>query len=134
DLTAEIGGTVAAAEAARHPALGRAAARLAGAADDLAAATGHIRAALAAERTREALAGATPFLRLMALTTAAGILVRAALAARDDDAGVATARHFAETVLVETAVLRLAVTEGAAATEAVAAAGLAPFPGAPGRP
>ena len=125
-LVAELAATAATAEAANRPDLGRAGARLADALAELAAATAHIRTALADGREREALAGATAYLRLFALSTAGGLLLKGALAAEDGEAGaVATARAFAETVLLDTVSLRTAVTDGAAAAEAAAPVALA---------
>ncbi len=92
---------------------------------DLRMTTGHIVAALQGGRQREVLAGATPYLRLFALTLGAALLTRGALSSGDGGAGenaVAIACHFAETVLGETAGLSRAVTSGAKELEAQAAA------------
>jgi hypothetical protein len=125
-LAAELAATAATAHASNRPDLGRAGARLAAALAELAAATAHIKAALSDGREREALAGATAYLRLFALATAGGFLLKGALAAEDGEAAaIATARAFAETVLPETAALGAAVTDGAAAIEAAAPAALA---------
>jgi hypothetical protein len=70
-------------------------------------------------RTNDALAGATPFLRLVALAAGGAFLARAGLA--DADAGrVALARFFAENHLGECAALKSRATEGAASLAAAA--------------
>ena len=72
-------------------------------------------------RTDEALAGATPYLRLFALAAGGAYLVRGALAGRD--AGrVALARFFAENLIDEAAALRRRVIEGAASLAGAEAA------------
>ena len=125
-LTDELAAIAADARASNRPGLGRTGDRLAAALADLAAATSHVSAALGSGREREALAAATPTLRLFALTTAGALLAKGALAGSGaDGAAIATARWFADTILPETAGLRLAVTEGAAATEEAAARMLA---------
>jgi len=125
-LTAELAATAAAAKGSNRADLGRAGACLAAALADLAAATEHTRAALFDGREREALAGATAYLRLLALGTAGGLLLKGALAAEDGGAAaVATARAFAETALPETASLRAAVIDAAAAVDAAAPVALA---------
>ena len=92
---------------------GTMAARLASAVDDVGAATEHMVATLSAGRSREALAGATPFLRLVAITTAAGLLAKGALRADADksERQVAIARYFVETIAVESPALRANVIE-----------------------
>ena len=72
-------------------------------------ATEFLAAALAGGRTREALAGATPYLRLFALTDGGALLAKGALAAapRMSRRGwVALARSFAETIVARRAALR----------------------------
>jgi hypothetical protein len=69
-------------------------------------------------RAAEALAGATPYLRLFGLASGGAYLARGALASLGDSnlastARIATARFFAEQLLPETSALRLAVVEGA---------------------
>jgi hypothetical protein len=108
------------ARAENRPDFGRMGARLAGALDDLEATSEHLLARLQAGRSREVLAGATPYLRLFGLAAGAAFLARGALASRPDGSPeaaqrIATARFFAEQLAPETAALRLAVTEGAEA-------------------
>jgi hypothetical protein len=103
---------------------GRMGARLEGALDDLEATSEHLLGSLKASRSKEALAGATPYLRMFGLAAGAACLARGALASRPGASPeaaqrIATARFFAEQLAPETAALRLAVTEGA---EAVLAA------------
>jgi hypothetical protein len=76
------------------------------------------------ERRRAALLGASAYLRIFAMTTAAGFLARGALAAGDDPAGaaaIAKARFFAQTMLPEVSSLRAAMVGSAAAVGAGAA-------------
>lgn len=68
----------------------------------------------------QALAGATPYLRMFGLTAGAAYLARGALAAAGTEAGsnsvpgaIATARYFAEYLLPETLGLKGTVTHGA---------------------
>ncbi|MBP0438770.1 acyl-CoA dehydrogenase [Tianweitania sediminis] len=94
------------------PELGRSADRLESAIDDLEETTGWLQAALAEGRTEEALAGATPYLRLFGLAAGGAYLARGAVA----DSGAprrALCRFFAENLVGETAALRSRVTEGA---------------------
>jgi alkylation response protein AidB-like acyl-CoA dehydrogenase len=112
------------ARAENRPDFGRMGGRLDAALDDLEAASEHLIGLLDAGRGEEALAGATPYLRLFGLTAGGAFLARSALASRFDGVPeavqrIATARFFAEQLVPETAALRLAVTEGA---EAVLAA------------
>ncbi|MDR4307795.1 acyl-CoA dehydrogenase [Chelatococcus sambhunathii] len=101
-----------------HPqGLGHAARRLDEAVDALESATAWL---AAPERTQaEALAGATPYLRLFALAAGGASLVEEALAAaKTNDAEAARskaaiARFFAENLLTAAAGLELSVTEGA---------------------
>ena len=88
--------------------------------DDLEAATAHLLALLEAGRTAEALAGATPYLRLFGLAAGGAYLAKGALASLSDPGAeaalrIATARFFAERLVPETAALRIAVVEGAEA-------------------
>ena len=105
------------ARAANRPEFGRIGERLDDSLDDLEAATGHLLAAQADGRPDDALAGATPYLRLFGLAAGGANLAKAALAPFADRAQarrIATARFFAERLLPETAALRLVVTDGAA--------------------
>ena len=87
--------------------------------DDLREATRYLQNALGDGRTDEALAGATPYLRLFALAAGGAYLARAALA--DGDAGrIALCRFFAENMLGETAALKDRVIGGAGSLQAAA--------------
>lgn len=80
--------------------------------DDLAEATDFLQRALADGRQEEALAGATPYLRLFALAAGGAYLVRGALAG-EDKARVALARFFAENLVDEASALKRRVIAGA---------------------
>ncbi|CAI2935829.1 acyl-CoA dehydrogenase [Aminobacter niigataensis] len=89
--------------------------------DDLQQTTRFLQKLLEDGRTDDALAGATPYLRLFALAAGGAYLARAALA--DGDAGrVALCRFFAENLLGETAALKDRVTGGAASLREAAKA------------
>ena len=100
---------------------GRTAEKVSAALDDLQAATDYLLAALGGGRTEEALAGATPYLRLFSLAAGGAYLIRGALAGQDK-ARVALARFFAENLIDETAALKNRVVEGAESLDAAAAA------------
>ena len=90
--------------------------RLAAAVEDLQAATEHLLSTLQAGKTAEALASATPYLRLFGLTAGGAYLAKGALSSQGEPDGsrhVATARFFAEQIIPATSGLRLAVVEGA---------------------
>jgi acyl-CoA dehydrogenase len=70
----------------------------------------------------EALAGATPYLRLFALATGGALLAKGGLAAEEEGKWVALARFFAETMVDETAALAATVTGGGAALRQAAEA------------
>ena len=95
--------------------------RISAALDDLAEATRFLQAALTEGRTDDALAGATPYLRLFALATGGAYLARAAVV-ETSASRTALCRFFAENLIGETAALRGAVTGGAASLAAAAAA------------
>lgn len=120
-LIGEMRGVVAEVAAANTPGFGRTADRLKAAVDALERATEWMLATVGA-RPAEALAGATPYLKLFALAQGGTGLAKKALAMRGEDAGaaaVATARFYAEHGATEAPGLELAVTEGAGAvTEA----------------
>ncbi|MEX4007316.1 acyl-CoA dehydrogenase [Neoaquamicrobium sediminum] len=80
--------------------------------DDLAEATDFLQRALADGRQEEALAGATPYLRLFALAAGGAYLVRGALAG-EDKARVVLARFFAENLVDEASALKRRVIAGA---------------------
>ncbi|TBW34506.1 acyl-CoA dehydrogenase [Siculibacillus lacustris] len=114
----------AAAATADLPGFGETAQRLAAAIDDLAATVAWF--AAPGRDPAEALAGATPFLRLMSLVAGGAWLAGGAAEAStegDADAGaqVALVRFFAENLLAETAALRDRVVAGAPSTLAAAA-------------
>jgi hypothetical protein len=129
DEIAGIAAQVAAVEATRFGKTGQ---LLAAAAGHASAATGFLIGALAGGRTNEALAGATPYLRLFALAYGGGLLAKAALDAppAEAEAAIAIARFFAETFLGETAALDATVRDGA---EGLRAAARALFPSAAGQ-
>jgi hypothetical protein len=114
--------TIANVKAANAPAFGRMAERLGAALDALEKTTRWIVNAVNSA-PRDALASATPYLRLFGLTRGGVSLARLALAARslaDDDplrSKIAEARFFAEHIAVEAPSLALAITEGAAAVD-----------------
>ena len=92
---------------------GRTADLLDAALDDLTEATRFLQKALAEGRMDEALAGATPYLRLISLAAGGAYLARGALA----DAGegrTALCRFFAENMLGEVGALKARVIDGAA--------------------
>ncbi len=99
--------------ATNHADYGRTALNLEQALDDLQQTTRYLQRQLGDNRTDDALAGATPYLRLFALAAGGAHLARAALA--DGDAGrIALCRFFAENMLAETSALKECVTGGAA--------------------
>ena len=98
--------------ALRDGAAGENAGRLRSALDDLDAAAGALIAASGAGRVADALAGATPFLRLFALTLGGCLLSGMAGAAGRPDV-LAVARFYAANLLGETGFLRSQVVEGA---------------------
>ncbi|MGX1740948.1 acyl-CoA dehydrogenase [Bosea sp. NPDC055353] len=116
-LINEMRGIVAEVERANNPGFGHAAARLGAAVDALERATEWMLGALGS-RPAEALAGATPYLKLFALAQGGTGLAKKALATRseaDGTADLATARFYAECIVTEAPALELTVTEGAGA-------------------
>ncbi|BCH29799.1 acyl-CoA dehydrogenase [Mesorhizobium sp. L-8-10] len=91
---------------------GRAAERIGTALQELTVATRFLQTALAEGRMEEALAGATPYLRLFALATGGAYLALAALAGQGQER-VALCRFYADHIMPETGALRLSITEGA---------------------
>jgi hypothetical protein len=118
---AELRADIEALRASNADGFGRTAQKCEAALDDLDQATGFLLDALAAGRQEEALAGATPYLRLFGLAAGGAYLVRGALAG-GDGGRVALARFFAENLIDEAGALRKRVTEGAGSIEAAAAA------------
>jgi hypothetical protein len=103
-----------------RPDFGRMGGCVSAALDELAGATEHLVAALENGRTAEALAGATPYLRLFGAAAGGAYLAKGALASIDGVNGpaalrIATARFFAERLLPECSALRVAVVDGAEA-------------------
>ncbi|HRP78064.1 MAG TPA: acyl-CoA dehydrogenase [Aquamicrobium sp.] len=123
---AELRGDVEALRNSNAEGFGRTADKVTTALDDLQAATDHLLSALGDGRTEEALAGATPYLRLFSLAAGGAYLIRGALArgkgGEQDKGRVALARFFAENLIDETAALRNRTVEGAGSLEAAAAA------------
>ncbi|MCO5156509.1 MAG: acyl-CoA dehydrogenase [Aquamicrobium sp.] len=117
----ELRGDVEALRKANAEGFGRTADKVSAALDDLQAATDYLLAALGGGRTQEALAGATPYLRLFSLAAGGAYLIRGALAGQDK-ARVSLARFFAENLIDETAALKNRVTEGADSLDTAAAA------------
>ncbi len=106
---------------------GQLGARLASSLVDLEAASGHLLALLAAGRQAEALAGATPYLKLFGLAAGGAYLAKGALASLEDTTPrgklrIATARFMAERLLPETAALKSAIVDGAESVLSVDAA------------
>ncbi|PSM18369.1 acyl-CoA dehydrogenase [Nitratireductor sp. StC3] len=118
---AELREDVEAVRASNLPAFGRSAEKIAAALDDLEAATRFMQAALADGRTDEALAGATPYLRLFALAAGAACLGRGAVAAQSAER-VALCRFFCENLAGETGALRERACDGAESLALAAAA------------
>ncbi len=122
-LINEMRGIVTDVERANTPGFGHAAARLGAAVDALERATEWMLGALGG-KPADALAGATPYLKLFALAQGGTGLAKKALATRSEAAGtadLATARFYAECIATEAPALELAVTEGAGAIADAAA-------------
>ena len=113
------------------PGFGHSAGRLKSAVDSLERATDWMQAALP-ERPGEALAGATPYLKLFALAQGGTALAEKALAAQSsmEDAGqgdrshaarVVTARFFAEHLATEAPALEREIVEGAGSIDGAGA-------------
>ena len=96
---------------------GRTADALDAALGDLTEATRFLQKLSADGRVEEALAGATPYLRLFSLAAGGAYLARGALA---DQGRIALCRFFAENLLGEASALKERVVDGA---ESLAAAG-----------
>jgi alkylation response protein AidB-like acyl-CoA dehydrogenase len=94
------------------PGLGKSADRLSAALDDLEFATAFLLDALAAGRTRDALSGATPYLRLISLAAGGAYLARGAVAAKGGR-HAALCRFFAENLVSEVSALKDRVIYGA---------------------
>jgi hypothetical protein len=103
------------------PGFGESADRLASALADLDLATRFLQQAQTDGRMEEALAGATPYLRLFGLAAGGTLLARGALA-NGETQFVALCRFFAENLVGECAALRDRVVSGWASIEAAEAA------------
>ncbi|MGC4026996.1 MAG: acyl-CoA dehydrogenase [Mesorhizobium sp.] len=89
--------------------------------NDLQETTDFLLAALKDGRMDDALSGATPYLRLFALSAGGAYLARAALAT-DNGARTALCRFFAENLISETGALKSRVMQGSASLQAAAVA------------
>lgn len=117
----ELDGIGIAVAAMNSEAYGRTALNLDQALDDLQDATRDLQIKLSDGRTDDALAGATPYLRLFALVAGGAYLARAALANGDQNR-IALCRFFAENLLGETGALKDRITGGAGSLAAAATA------------
>jgi acyl-CoA dehydrogenase len=111
-LIGELRADAEALRASNLPGFGRTGQKVAAALDELEAATRFLQSCQAEGRMGEALAGATPYLRLFALAASAALLSRGALASKDADR-IALCRFHAENLVGETAALKERVMEGA---------------------
>ena len=117
----ELDGIAIAVAAMNSEAYGRTALILEQALDDLQSVTRHLQKQLGDGRTDDALAGATPYLRLFSLVAGGAYLARAALA-DGDERRIALCRFFAENLLGETAALKDRISGGTASLAAAAKA------------
>jgi alkylation response protein AidB-like acyl-CoA dehydrogenase len=118
DFIAELRGIAEKARAVNRPDFGEMGNRVGAALDELEAASMHLLSLIGEGRQAEALAGATPYLRLFGLAAGGAYLAKGALASTADATPqaatrVATARFMAEQLLPETASLRAAIVEDA---------------------
>jgi hypothetical protein len=118
---AELSDIVSTVETSNRQEFGRTAAELQAALAALSEATRYLQKQLAEGRTGDALAGATPYLRLFALAAGGACLARGALTDRSGGR-TALCRFFAENMAGETAALKKRVVLGA---ESLSAAGAA---------
>ncbi len=124
-LQDEIAATAEALALVNDPTLGETATILADASGNLDVASSYLRQALREGRTAEALAAATPYLRLAALTYGGALLAQAAMPEAGGDARARTiARLFADTALREATALTQVVTRGDGGLKAAVEAGL----------
>ncbi|WP_420408558.1 acyl-CoA dehydrogenase [Hoeflea sp.] len=124
-LIADFKADAEAARASNAPALEGVAKRLDDAIADLETATAYLQKAISEGRQTDALAGATPYLRLFGLTATAAMLTRGALADMEaPEAGgrTALARFAALNLAPETAGLLAGIVTGASSLEAAGAA------------
>ena len=87
--------------------------------DDLSQATRFLQRSLADGSTDKALAGATPYLRLISIAAGGAYLARGALA-EGEPGRIAMCRFFAENLLGEAAALKERVIDGGASLSAAA--------------
>jgi alkylation response protein AidB-like acyl-CoA dehydrogenase len=120
----ELRSEVEALRASNRPGFGHTAGHLERALDELEEATRFMQRAQADGRVSEALAGATPYLRLFSLAAGTALMVRGARKA-EDAAQTALCRFFAENLLPESSALKDRVVNGAASLDEAAAAILA---------
>jgi acyl-CoA dehydrogenase len=113
----ELRGEAEALRRSNLPGFGDSAARLESALAELEAATRFLQEAVREGRMSEALAGATPYLRLFGLAAGGAYLARGALAGADP-ARVALCRFYAENLIGECGALRDRVMSGAASLAA----------------
>lgn len=114
---AELGEIVGNVRSSNLACFGRTANELDDALDDFSDATRHLQKLLGDGRMDEALAGATPYLRLFALTAGGAYLAKAALADESEERQ-SLCRFFAENFLGETQPLKESIIEGAASVGA----------------
>ncbi len=118
DYVAELRDIAEKARAVNRPDFGEMGNRVGAALDELEAASAHLLSLIGEGKQAEALAGATPYLRLFGLAAGGAYLAKGALAGMADStpqaaARIATARFMAEQLLPETASLRAAIVEDA---------------------
>jgi hypothetical protein len=123
-LIGELQGEVEALRASNRPGFGHTAGHLERALGELKEATLFLQRAQSDGRMSEALAGATPYLRLFSLAAGAALMARGACVA-EDAAQTALCRFFAENLLPEASALKDRVVNGAASLDEAAAAVLA---------
>ncbi len=119
DLLDELSGIVAKVETSNDPAFGTTGTRLHEALNAVERASKWLLEKISSA-PNDALAGATPYLRLISSATGGCLLAREALAARDDETlhegaprYVALARFFAENIAVQADALERSVIDGA---------------------
>jgi hypothetical protein len=120
----ELRGEVEMLRASNRPGFGHTAGHLERALDELEEATRFMQRAQADGRVSDALAGATPYLRLFSLAAGAALMARGARKA-EDAPQTALCRFFAENLLPESSALKDRAVNGAASLDEAAAAILA---------
>ncbi len=112
DYIGELRGVADAVRQSNLPGFGTTAARIDAALDDALSATSYLQDEIAAGRADNALAGATPYQRLLSLAAGGAYLAKGALAG-GDAARIGLCRFYAENIIAETAALNDRVLEGA---------------------